>query len=945
MKKMNFLLTIALLCWKESRSEVVYKIGDFVSSKKEFYRNIITGIKKDHFSVCTSETTCSLILDENEIWTSSVLNTALAYSSPEYNKTLICGFVTKILSIEDDKVVERETDPSRIFKCVFTLGDDWICMNGNSGQYFVYNIQQEKSVVVFDNSILGSLEQISDKNCALVGAKKIICVTISEKSNVMFDLSLESAGGLAQYQGNFSFPDGEIAGFSSYGGYLMAYSVSPLEIKIGNFETGEMKIDWKNTQSFGLGISRASLKMGIILLPNGADTAVLKVFNGDEISRLQTVQGFNFNEKDSQFYYINQTTNFYSLSQLSITGTISNCKDFLPGIEECLECQSTHELKKQNGRGLECQIIDTTTNETNTNNNITNSTNATLGNNETYFLNNEYILDFSGAETLAWVKITNLIYKTEEERVEIFQNFFGKNLSNVANVTHLNDSTWNMSDFMEIEAVNNSAAWRNGELPLRIKYKRSFEKFEGNFTLHKNQSRLRILQKYSENNTMFFPSYWIPRWNFKIFFRILFDFGKILINLLQIFLIFLRPLTKKFDDKIFECFSQVIISYQIFLAFGGISGRFGGVVDGVQEQQLNSLQRMFLINPQIDFSPEFSTQVQSIFFAKFQIFNYLPSVLIENFFQILLTFFGLVISVVAKIIPELKKFSEKFEYGSFSSFISPITVTTSLSFFVILGGGITEIFGTFSIIASILSMVYYIVKFFNKNFREFLIEFLVCIFIGFFATVNVASCAMIVILYGVKIGFFVKKMKKFKFDFENSKVGSLVFGVIDSVLKIFLALFLLLLYFLIYSFDLMMLQIFSFLFIVLLLMDYIVIFSELVWKIWVVFFKKKSKKKGILKKRNIDGRRHKEEIYTEEEVINAEVGEERMQTEKIYTYQGKDYDEENRKKFNEKSETKFQNLSEKKEVRFERQRNPTIEFSRPVENSGKYVSRGTLTDS
>jgi hypothetical protein len=56
---------------------------------------------------------------------------------------------------------------------------------------------------------------------------------------------------------------------------------------------------------------------------------------------------------------------------------------------------------------------------------------------------------------------------------------------------------------------------------------------------------------------------------------------KLIVNALQVFLIFLRPFSEKYRNRWTLWLASSCQQLQLFLAMGGITGNFGGLIDSV----------------------------------------------------------------------------------------------------------------------------------------------------------------------------------------------------------------------------------------------------------------------------------------------------------------------------------------------------------------------------
>lgn len=912
------------------------------TSAKEFYRDVSRGPLRDYFSLCTSGTACSVISNGKEVWGNSELNTALVYSSSIYKKSLVCGFVTRLLDFSSGTLVERETSPSKIFKCVFSLGKDWVCLDGDNGQYIVYDLEKEEKVLSFESSLGANLQHMSDKGCAVISSEVVFCLDLNGLLKATIDLGKEDAGGLSVYKGGFKFTEGEAAGCSSYKDMMMVYSVSPLEVKIGDPISGVMKLEWKKEAVFGLGISRGDLRLGILIVPNGLNTKIFKVFNGEEVASIRTVHGFEFSEVEDQFYYVDFLDNIYKIGNLNYEVGFDNCQDYRIAIEECYKCLEGYDMIFLNGKGVSCKEKPKEPEEEEEEGSLLNSTGR-------YFLSNEYLVESSSTLDLIFVQLTQFYNQSEEDRLEYVGKTFGGRLNSFILLSHLDDSSWKMEDFVNFELVSSESMWKEGRLPVTVGYKRSVESFLGNFFLAKNSSdnsSLRILQANSDSNssTIFIPSYWKMSQNFQNFFMILFDLVKLVMTLLQLFLILIRPFWKKFHPEKYNYLSKPITNYYILLAIGSVPGKYGGFIDQIQLQQLRSLQKIFFIDPQVIISEEFYSKFTVSSLAKFRVSDYSPSILQENMLEVVLITLGLVFLGFSLKFKKLGAASSRLQFGLLLSFVLPLGLTTGVTVFSIILGGFVNSFSFISFGLSVLILSFYLRILKRRAMRKVFIDFLICIFLGFFCNLVILSTLLTSILVGVQIWMARRESRQAKADPEGilrQKLRDV--ETLDFSMKLASVLLLALLSFLMPIFTLMQVQISTFFVAILTLLNTLVILYEL-WLCFKLTRQTKSKEKKD------------KPVTLDQEIAEARVGDERQEVEIIKTDRRKNYEIDLKKRNTDDDELKTQTAQKSsvrtfsdyfdKTSRHDKQgaEKDGVVFEAPDVDSGKYVSRGTMTN-
>lgn len=214
-----------------------------VSSGKANFRPIGEGPLPEFFSICQSATECRLMNKTTDVWVNNQLNQAYIYSAQLVKKSFVTGLVSKVLDVTNltkpgDKPVERDTNPKKILRCPFTKGYRWICLDGDTGGYFTYNIATEAKETTFDTSLSAKFGLLNNGECAiLVENKTLYCAKIGPDENKIIQLDQVNAGGLANYAGNLSIPAKPI-GATDHRGILGIYSVEPVRMRISNYTWG-----------------------------------------------------------------------------------------------------------------------------------------------------------------------------------------------------------------------------------------------------------------------------------------------------------------------------------------------------------------------------------------------------------------------------------------------------------------------------------------------------------------------------------------------------------------------------------------------------------------------------------------------------------------------------------------------------------------------------------
>ena len=484
-----------------------------VSSGKVYFndRPANQGPSNEFFSVCTSATQCFILNKTTQVYTNNALNAAFVYSSPRVNKTLITGFVTELVTVAANNQATKKalTNPARILKCVFSHGLKWICQDGTTGSYVLWNVQTEASDFTYANTISTTLAQVNNKACSVVDSAgtQLYCARLGNNFNKLFALNETNGGGVPTYSGNFTFPSNAV-GSSYFEGLLAVYSASPVSVRIGNYATGVMMTSWTNTSLTGNAQTCADMRLGIIAVPTATDTKILALSNGNQIAAIRTSQNIEFSEVHDLMYFVQNPSNQYAYYRITYSNPVANCQKFSLGVGTCLQCATNYTLNNTVLLSSSCNPVPAPTppptpNNTNTTTpNTTTNTNATVtGNgttnpsnislkhgNATFIPGSTFTPSFgqlvSDLGTIEFLNLSSLNNTKKREYIEGF--VFRSNSSNFTNrfdFQNLAAPTWNVSDFIRFEVQNFTEYFEQGIIPIKMIFLRSMESFSGRMAI------------------------------------------------------------------------------------------------------------------------------------------------------------------------------------------------------------------------------------------------------------------------------------------------------------------------------------------------------------------------------------------------------------------------------------------------------------------------------
>ena len=205
-------------------------------------------------------------------------------------KVLFSGNPAQIVDVRNQAPVQKPATPPNISKCVWTHMKRWICQNGADNNWFLFNIETEKLELTYANTTNLLIQEIKNEACTFIEPMNIIlfCVTMGgTNKNKFMKIDDINGGGFPTYNGTYQFPTNPV-GCDFKSGYLMTWSTTPVSVRIGKFETGQMLVSWTNTTLNGDPTTNADLTTGVLIAPTPNDTHIMSVLNGTYIEKMQT---------------------------------------------------------------------------------------------------------------------------------------------------------------------------------------------------------------------------------------------------------------------------------------------------------------------------------------------------------------------------------------------------------------------------------------------------------------------------------------------------------------------------------------------------------------------------------------------------------------------------------------------------------------------------------
>jgi hypothetical protein len=228
------------------------------------------------------------------------------------------------------------------------------------------------------------------------------------------------------------------------------------------------------------------------------------------------------------------------------------------------------------------------------------------------------------AETMlnrASVTLNNLSNMTNFQKRDFIEQFVKSknyNLTDMIVLQHAESANWTTDNFLDVQALNYTDSWEEGVIPMQLTYLTSHEAFNGVYGIRMEgapgantedtlpvanntstavitngqstagQGRLlRLLQGTANPNTGFFkslnlPPTWKTNLPIKTMSMVLSTIVKFIVNIIQVFLMFVRPFSTKFRNRWTLWFASSLQQLQLWLGMGGVTGNYGGVIDDIQ---------------------------------------------------------------------------------------------------------------------------------------------------------------------------------------------------------------------------------------------------------------------------------------------------------------------------------------------------------------------------
>lgn len=721
-----------------------YQISGPFSSKKPLFRFATQGPIPNVFSICPDTTMCLILdyLDNNkELYRTPSAASPYAFSSQYLKKTLLTGYPTRLLDFSQGKnpVVRGTINPDIIIHCVYSMQSKWICVSGK-GVYFRWDMKQEKTIMTYQPVMSGLLAQVNNKRCTHLGNQTtLFCASLDKSIMQVFNVTNPQAN-FQQYDGPFK-PPFQPEGADSYLEALVIYSISPVQVKAGNYTDGKIYYSWNKPYNATV-FTMADVKTGILLVVRQGATEITNLKDGSILKFLPVkITSAEFGELDNFMYYGDDTNNEYRYlgiyPPLDESKKFVNCSNYIYGIGRCGQCQAGYKIHSFGS----CIPINPDNNPNNQNqtqnnfngNNIPGLDLVKLDKNGEFLNPQAYgasVATIDDRRTM--IDFNQLASRPVNQRQKYLQNLALKDGNkNYLHYILINDDNqqWRQDQNLKFYPQNYTSLWNRGKLLLRHQTNRSYDSFNGRLAIvappvvkrvleliddltvseeDMKEQVERIMQSMSISDSpnlqgskvnpssqgslpkgspkkspytlknvkpLIVPAHWEP-WSISYpISDAFFGLVKILIILLQLFMVCIRPLNLKYrKSKWAMWFGSTLTSYQIALIMGMVPGNFGGFVEQIHSAAFNAFRQYFWLDPLRLKSDSYLKESRAIPLGKFEVNNYFASPPFENLIDLIVFILGSLIGLGGCGNKDKDNTSSHIRIGTSISFMIPLTL-------------------------------------------------------------------------------------------------------------------------------------------------------------------------------------------------------------------------------------------------------------------------------
>lgn len=783
---------------------------------------------------CNQASTCSIYSSTpnsaNVTFSSNITNltTPKIYPIRDLNKALLISEESQTLSFSNSsqKAVTKATRPSSFKACYYTEGLKYICESKVSNTTFLYDVRKENVIIAYSSSIADQIRLINNQACALVnGSLSLFCAKLGPKKSLQIMKLENQSAGFIPLKTKFPMPPNATYA-TSFNEILGIFNNGPsLQVRIANFTDNTVVGQWNATIQDKARLL-ASMEHGIMVVAQANYIQIHEFKTGKRLKRVTRksflIGNANIDLKDGNLYFLNTMgpVTQQKLQRITISrNTTDSCRPYNYGADRCTVCPSST-IKIDGAHCLSQSVL--------LDKNLTTD----------YFLPADRYNMKMGYESVDRALLTfNNIQKLSpfEKRLYISSIFGTSSKDPIKSkfvLLHPTNKLFISDDFLTFKPLYYPSLWDRGKALLKIEQRKSYERFDGflaftgpDFVQQISEQKVkregtfkeeellapipsgRILEGLQVGNykKISVPPHWEPNTDSSTIFLIMYNIIKLLITLLQIFIVFVRPFAKIFNNKWSMWFTSSLIGLQIYLILGIISGNFGGVVDKMLRESLLAFRRTFFFDLTFTGSSQFEALTKSFPINKLESVGYRISPISETPIELLILLIALIFQILSWFIPEINTLAKNFREGATQAFAVPLILSSTSCIILVSFLQVGDFFTFCSFFVSLLVILYYFLDMFLvifpcrwvktfyilydgsfrcydldsishyssgklMNFVEFLEALLYPLLVVLLSSSQVFSPIFFLIFFGLFFFFFVSTYLKRKADKRNKKV-------------------------------------------------------------------------------------------------------------------------------------------------------------------------------
>lgn len=644
------------------------------------------------------------------------------FSSQVLKKSLILGSNSKIVDFGGSSGMQivRNTIPLNINDCTFTKGTKWICSSGNTGTFFLYDMQLERSFMAFERNLSSNLELISNEKCTTVkNGAELICLGFFDNSKrdsffPIQKMSLNKPNSKFERVSGLSIPKNmtSLDGFNNIIGAVQTFP--KFVVTVLNY-TSQKVIKRYEKDIPGIRTFHQNLRIGLMVIADKTTTKIYKIGDGSLVHMINAhATSFQFGEVDNNLYYADHTNNEYRILEVSPYLHPNNpCKQYIYAIDQCAVCKKGARID-QHGNCQKSYFGDIKEGAQ-----LEGMDNALKNNSDLSLLPVpalsplNYNLDiFKESPFSGTIKFKKLRDVSDNKRVDYIQSILNSYFRPIFLSQHSsnNKGYWGWDNGVQIrgnwsfwdgplfkprqdiyknlghlddEAFQYEGAWSKGKIFCIFQEPgRNWERQDARFLLFspdyvsrrvledaeqnkipntnskgksltlgksKQKDSLSKNKKYVKQSdsvkgvkdgsyySIDIPAQWNTTKLFKMIWTAIFGLLKLMITILQIFLIFFTPYNPNlYPNSKVKSMLCSLYGLQYVMTFSLIVGNYGGWLGSFSVSLYSAFLRTLWMNTQSLFSIKYHARSSGLLIPKFQYLGYLRSPLSQHWIELLI---------------------------------------------------------------------------------------------------------------------------------------------------------------------------------------------------------------------------------------------------------------------------------------------------------------------